>query len=147
MIDQEGLEFDIWKRAEQLREQKNKKRKEDLESGKVSKIRVDRNRLNAIQPILHFYCAKNSSVFRDQAIENSDIDGGVVVVEERNKNKEKLFLKELDRQGFRACHYDDFPDSSIAIQFVTQNEFNEIDWAKHVPGLDTSKEVGIYSDK
>ena len=87
---------------------KENERAADIADGRAEKIRVDRLRLKNVLDFVHFFCVRDSSVMRDQAINGSDIDGGVVVVRERNRSKEDAFLEELRNQGFNVSHRDDY---------------------------------------
>ncbi len=123
--------------------EKRKERIEKITSGELERIRVDRTRLNAIMDIRHFYCVKGSSVSADVAVKGSDIDGGIIVVGQRDKAKEDLCIFELQQQGFEVTHYDNGQKHN-GIRFITQEEFDVTDWKNKSAFLDTSKEVGQY---
>ncbi len=65
------------------------------------RIRIDTIRLRTIIPYIEFKCHPRSSIARDKAIKGSDIDGGLVVVENPISNElQELFVVELRNQGF-----------------------------------------------
>lgn len=67
--------------------------------------RIDTNRLKAILDYTDFRCHPKCSIARDEAIEGSDIDVGVVVLKERGPEQKELeFVEELRRQGFTVYH-------------------------------------------
>lgn len=67
--------------------------------------RIDTAPLRALIDYVTFNCHPQCSIARDEAIAGSDIDGGLVVLNGPVSSKIQLvFINELRRQGFRACH-------------------------------------------
>ncbi len=69
------------------------------------RLRVDPDPLCGIIPFAAFKCAPGSSVARDEAIQGSDIDGGLVVSHQPTSAEAEIaFIDELRAQGFEVYH-------------------------------------------
>lgn len=84
---------------------KNASRAELLRQRPELRRRVDLEACRRVIDFKDFRVSPRCSIARDQAIEGSDLDGGVVVVTETvSENQEYAFIEELRKQGFAACH-------------------------------------------
>jgi hypothetical protein len=80
-------------------------RKALLEAHPELRRRINFEPLRQIIDIVSFKCVHRSSIARDQAIEGSDIDGGLVVLREPvGQEAEMAFIEELRAQGFDVYH-------------------------------------------
>lgn len=69
------------------------------------RIRIDTSQLRPIIDYIAFKCHPRSSIARDMAIKDSDIDSGLVILREEASMEQQLaFIEELRRQGFKASH-------------------------------------------
>lgn len=69
------------------------------------KRRIDLDALRKILPFEDFMCHPSCSIIRDEAIDGSDIDAGLVILgEEVSEEKQLEFVNELRKQGFTVYH-------------------------------------------
>jgi hypothetical protein len=69
------------------------------------RIRIGVQQLRSIIDYDNFLCHPDCSVARDEAVVDSDIDGGLVVLEEPVSTVDEVrFVGVLRQQGFRAYH-------------------------------------------
>jgi predicted nucleotidyltransferase len=80
--------------------------------------RIDTARLKGIIDYTAFKCSPISSIARDEATEQSDIDGGIVVTETTVPIQQQLaFIDDLREQGFRVYHSEEVAYASAQVQF------------------------------
>lgn len=120
--------------------EKQQERAKYLASFPEARIRVNTIPLREIIPYAHFKCHPFSSVARDESIEGSDIDGGVVITAQRIPEEQQLaFAKELQRQGFSAYHESETKQAEQELEVVQKawdkqcDDNEEYDWFDDEP--------------
>jgi hypothetical protein len=86
---------------------KAEERRHYLEEHPEARITVDVPRLKEIVPYVEFKCNPDSSASksRNAAVKNSDIDGGLVVLNEAvGTKKQEQFVAALRDMGYDVCH-------------------------------------------
>jgi hypothetical protein len=86
---------------------KAEERRQYLEEHPEARISVDVSRLKEIVPYVVFKCNPDSSASksRNAAVKNSDIDGGLVVLNEGvGTKKQEQFVAALREMGYDVCH-------------------------------------------
>ncbi len=86
--------------------------------------------LRQILPYLEFKCHPLCSVARGEAIADSDIDEGVVVLPRggHHKRREYAFIKELRRQGYDVYHDDEWQELGEQIQSASKPMPAKLAW-------------------
>jgi len=80
-------------------------RKTLLEKSPESRQSINTRKLKQVIDYVDFKCHPECSIARDEAVQGSDIDGGLVVLSERvGVDRELEFVQELRNQGFEASH-------------------------------------------
>jgi len=102
-----------------------------LEKHPQDRITIDQKPLQEIIPYEVFLCHPDCSVARNEAINGSDIDAGLVITKMPVSLQEKhLFIEELKKQGFNAYYNisemqnQDIQNQGELITFLTVDEIN-----------------------
>ncbi len=107
---------------------KNAERAGLLQENPNLRIVVQAGPLREIINFIDFRCNPSSSVARNEAIAGSDIDGGIVITEDKQQiGKEIAFIEELRKQGFDAYHQREVADIKKRLEeYKTQEWRNRL---------------------